>query len=137
MPLRVVLSATFLALALFAAPGSRAGAADTFPSSPPQRPLPVPSARPLGTGSGIFVDPQRGDDANDGTKERPWRTIRAALPRLNPGDTLYLRGGQYFETVYCAVAGTAEKPITIRSYPGELAVIDGGIPDFQRDPASA
>jgi hypothetical protein len=78
-----------------------------------------------------------GDDAAPGTEERPLRTINAALPRLKPGDTLYLRGGTYFENVYCAVAGTAQAPITIRSYPGEVATIDGGLTEFQSDPAAA
>ncbi len=111
--------------------------ADDFRSCPPQRPLPQPSARPMADGPARFVDAQHGNDGNEGTKERPWQTIRQALPRLNPGETLFLRGGSYFETVYCAITGTAEKPITIRSYPGELAVIDGGFAEFQREPASA
>jgi len=53
------------------------------------------------------------------------------------GDTLYLRGGSYFENIYCAIKGAADKPITIRSYPGELAVIDGGLPEFQNQTADA
>ena len=138
MPPRVFLSTLGLACGLFGIVCGRAAAADpSFLSCPPQRPLPLPSARPMGQGPGYFVDPQRGSDTNDGTKERPWQTIGAALPHLSAGDTLYLRGGSYFETVYGAIAGTAEKPITIRSYPGELAVIDGGIADFQRNPAAA
>jgi hypothetical protein len=35
------------------------------------------------------------------------------------------------------VHGTAEKPITIRSYPGELAVLDGGFREFYEHPANA
>src|SRR5262249_4095662 len=31
----------------------------------------------------------------------------------------------------------AEMPITIRSYPGELAIIDAGIREFYEDPANA
>lgn len=106
-------------------------------SHPPLRPLPVSSTRPLPSTPVYFVDAQYGDDANAGTKDKPWRSINASLPKLNPGDTLCLRGGSYFERVYCAIAGTAEKPIVIRSHPNEIAVIDGGLPEFQRDPASA
>ncbi|HEY3900223.1 MAG TPA: right-handed parallel beta-helix repeat-containing protein [Chthoniobacter sp.] len=101
------------------------------------RPLPVSSSRPLPAGPIYYVDAQHGDDAAKGTKESPWKTINASLPKLSAGDVLCLRGGSYFESVYCAVAGTAEHPITIRSYPGELAVIDGGLPEFQRSPATA
>lgn len=112
-------------------------ASEQFASHPPLRPLPQPNAgRPMGDGPARFVSPQ-GDDANDGSREKPWRTINHALRQLNPGDTLNLRGGTYFENVYCAVAGTKDKPITIRSYPGELATIDGSIPAFQTDFANA
>jgi len=111
--------------------------ADSVTSHPPQRPLPKPSGRPMGQGRALFADPAKGHDANDGSKDMPWRTINHALALLAPGDTLYLRGGSYFENVYCAIAGTKDKPITIRSYPGEVATIDGGIPEFQTGPARA
>jgi hypothetical protein len=35
------------------------------------------------------------------------------------------------------VVGTAEKPITIRAFPGELAILDAGLREFEDDPASA
>ncbi len=35
------------------------------------------------------------------------------------------------------MAGTEEEPITIRAYPGERIVIDGGIPECQTAPATA
>jgi hypothetical protein len=57
--------------------------------------------------------------------------------QLRPGDTLYLRSGVYYENVYCAVAGTKEALITLRSYPGELAVLDGGLREFAEQPAKA
>jgi hypothetical protein len=114
-----------------------AEAAPAFLSHAPLRPLPQPSKRPMANGPAKFVDAARGKDSNDGSSQHPWKTINYALKQLNPGDTLYLRGGEYFENVYCAIAGTQEKPITIRSYPGELAVIDGGIPEFQTNAAKA
>jgi hypothetical protein len=106
-------------------------------SHPPLHPLPAPSERPRDRTPGRYVDAGKGADGNDGTEKTPWKTINHALKQLVPGDTLYLRGGSYAENVYCAVVGTAEKPITIRSYPGEQAVIDGGFPEFRVDPAGA
>ncbi len=115
---------------------STASGADQFLSHAPQRPLAKLSDRAKAAGPAKFVSPQ-GDDAGDGSEAKPWRSINHALPLLSAGDTLYLRGGSYFENVYCAIAGTEDKPITIRSYPGELATIDGGLPEFQTDPAKA
>lgn len=88
-------------------------------------------------GPNYFVDAEQGHDENAGSQDAPWKTINHALRKLNAGDTLYLRAGTYFENVYCAVAGTKNKPITIRAYPDERVVIDGGIPEFQNDPANA
>ena len=44
---------------------------------------------------------------------------------MKPGDTLFVRGGTYVESVYISNSGTVEKPIVISAYPGEFPVIDG------------
>jgi hypothetical protein len=139
MPYRMPLRSLAASALLFAWVGWSFAAEPTakFVSHPPLRPLAQPSKRALAAGPAKFVDAAKGNDANDGSEKSPWRSINHALPELNAGDTLYLRAGSYYENVYCAVAGTAEKPITIRSYPGEIATIDGGLPEFQRDPATA
>ena len=118
------------------APLARCSAAE-FASHPPLRPLPALAERPLSAGPAFFVDPLRGDDKARGDEQAPWKSINHALSRLSAGETLYLRGGVYREQVYCAVAGRPEAPITIRSYPGERAIIDGGIAEFFDDPAGA
>lgn len=41
-----------------------------------------------------FVSPD-GDDAAPGTENQPWRHILTAFERLEPGDTLVIRGGIY------------------------------------------
>jgi hypothetical protein len=115
---------------------ARSAEPNKYRSHPPLRSTPPPSQRPLGPGPKLFVDPGRGDDKNDGSEKMPWRSVNAALKKLKPGDTLCLRGGTYFENIYCAVAGTKDAPITIRSYPGEQAVIDGGLREFAEQPAS-
>ena len=125
-----------LALALLLSLTVSAQAA-TIVSHPPLHTPVLAKDLPEPKGPVYFVDPAAGDDSQPGTKEKPWRTINASLPKLKPGDTLLLRGGTYFENVYCAIVGTEKEPITIRSYPGEVAVIDGGIPEFQTSPATA
>lgn len=108
-----------------------------FRSHPPMRALPKPSSRPLSDGPARFVDPMKGADSNAGTQAQPWRTAAHGVGRLQPGETLYLRGGVYFESLIVSLGGTKEKPITIRAYPGELAILDGGLREFQEDPATA
>lgn len=108
-----------------------------FVSHPPQRPLPQPVQRTLATGPIRAVDPQRGDDQQAGTLAQPWKTLGHALHQLQPGDTLYLREGIYHERVVLTRSGTAEAPIVIAAYPGELPVLDGGLPEFRLSPATS
>lgn len=79
-----------------------------------------------------FVSPA-GNDAYDGTvpayvggTSGPVKTIRKGAALVKAGDTLYLRAGAYQETVVLSTSGTESAPITISSYPGEWAAIDGG-----------
>ena len=106
-------------------------------SHPSMRPLPAAAKRPLADGAKRFVDAARGDDAANGSEQTPWKTLAHALRQLRPGDTLYLRGGTYYEQVALTQSGTPEAPITIASYPGELAVLDGGLREFLESPATS
>ncbi len=126
-------------LALICAAATSLAAAQDFDSHPPMRPLPQPNPdRPIpADGPVFFVDGSAGDDANAGTEDAPWRSIGHAAAKLRPGDTLLIRGGVYHEHVRIEIRATAEKPVTIGSYPGELAILDGGIADFQQNPAKA
>lgn len=111
--------------------------AKEFASHAPIRALPVPSTRPLADGPSYFVDAAKGDDGQDGTEQRPWKTVGRAVTQLQPGETVYLRAGTYYETVRIAVSGTPERPIAIRAYPGELVVLDSGYSEFYETPATA
>jgi len=106
-------------------------------SHPPLRPLEYPSNRALAQGPAHYVHPTAGDDAADGSEAKPWRTVRHALSQLQPGDTLYLRGGTYYETAYVSLRATKEQPITLRGYPGEHAILDGSWREFMESPATA
>ena len=79
------------------------------------------------TAADYYVSP-KGSDLAAGTKDSPWKSIDKASKKLKAGDTLNLRGGKYHQTFSLnAVKGTAAKPITIRSYPGEKAILDGTV----------
>jgi hypothetical protein len=68
-------------------------------SHPPQRPLPRAMEGQLTQGPAFYVDPVRGDDKNNGSVGKPWKTMQHGVRKLEPSDTLYLRGGIYYETV--------------------------------------
>lgn len=91
---------------------------------------------PAGRSQQFYLAPN-GNDRNTGTIDQPWATLAFAISQLVPGDTLYLRGGTYAESgLTIKLKGTVDAPITIESYPGERAIIDGSLPDFNRAPNS-
>lgn len=77
------------------------------------------------TAKNYYVAPN-GDDAADGTPERPLATITAAVQRAGAGDHVIVRGGIYRQSVNIfEKAGTPAEPIYVSEHPGETAVIDG------------
>lgn len=86
-----------------------------------------------------YVHPVKGDDAASGAKEAPWKTVKFALSQPSPlkaGDTLFLRGGSYYETsVWTYKKGEAGAPITIRNAPGETPVFYGSDADYETVPS--
>ena len=98
----------------------------------------TPGAATVGNaGSHILVSPN-GDDGNPGTVLQPLRTFRAAqlaareLKKQRSGElSVYFRAGTYYlpETVVFTPedSGAAEAPVVYTSYPGEHAVLSGGI----------
>ena len=76
-----------------------------------------------------FVAPW-GSDQGEGSREDPFASLIGAARVASPGDAIWLRGGVYDrvgENVYYmfSLYGTADAPISIRSYPGERAILDG------------
>jgi hypothetical protein len=102
---------TGVTLTALAVTADSLGAEPSYRSHPPMRPLPAATSRPMDKGPAYFVDPVKGDDRNEGSKEKPWKTLNHALKQhqggpLKPGDTLYLRGGTYYEAVSVASSST-------------------------------
>jgi len=67
-----------------------------------------------------------GDDNDDGSIGSPFGTVQKGFDTIQPGDTLYLRGGTYYEHIYIAnyKQGDENNWFTVKSYPGEWAIID-------------
>lgn len=93
--------------------------------------------------SEFFVSPT-GTNIGSGTRQSPWDISTAFADNtistntnyaVKPGDTVWLLGGTYSTYVpsawpyvkSCKLAGTSNSPIVLRQYPGERAIIDGGI----------
>jgi len=93
----------------------------------------------------LYIAPG-GDDAASGTIDAPLATLEGARDRIrqlkqatglpDDGLTVYLREGEYQRTASFEIgeadSGTADSPITYRSYPGETATLTGGR-DLPRD----
>jgi hypothetical protein len=78
--------------------------------------------------SSWYVSASGGSLANSGTFNQPFLTIQQAANIAMPGDTVFIRGGTYHETVVPAHSGTASQPITYQPYNGEPVTIDGADP---------
>jgi len=78
-----------------------------------------------------------GDNGNAGTLASPWATWQYAMTttNVNPGDTVFIRGGVYPTTVtngagICPTRdGTTDNWIVYINYPGETPILDGSNSD--------
>jgi hypothetical protein len=78
-----------------------------------------------GQSSASFYVSTTGADSNPGTETAPWRTVQHAADTARAGSTVNVRGGVYEELVSVNASGNAvDGYITLRSYPGETAVLD-------------
>lgn len=98
----------------------------------------VPPSAHGATAQVYYVSPA-GSDSAAGTKSAPWATIAHAQNVVQPGDTVYFRGGTYAYTransacasqtarvdaITLSRSGTAAAPIRYWAYPGERPVFD-------------
>ena len=78
------------------------------------------SVSPYDTPHTYFVSPE-GNDSNPGRKiEEPLRTISAAATKMEPGDTCFIRGGIYRETI--EIKG---RDLTFKNYKNEKVTVSG------------
>ena len=71
-----------------------------------------------------YVAPD-GDDTAAGTRRAPFTTISKAAEVMQPGDTCYVRGGLYRETVRPARSGEPRKRIRFLAYRNEPVLVSG------------
>src|SRR4051794_31931704 len=66
-----------------------------------------------------------GSDSNAGSLARPFRSIQRAANIASPGDTVFVRGGTYRETVRPLRSGSGSAPISFKAYNGENVTVSG------------
>ncbi len=67
-----------------------------------------------------YVDGNAGNDTNDGSSNRPWKTLSKASDRVSPGDEVRIRTATYQEVLRIKTANT-----TWRADTGQKPVLDG------------
>jgi parallel beta-helix repeat protein len=84
------------------------------------------------TQGNIYYVSTTGSDSNPGTIGQPFLTINHGVSVLNPGDTLYIRGGTYAESLINDVqSGTSwNAPVTVAAYAGETVTLQPGSGQF-------
>ena len=62
-----------------------------------------------------YVDGTHGSNLNKGTTDAPFATIQKAADLVQPGDTVIIRSGVYYENVKITNCGTEDAPIIFRA----------------------
>jgi hypothetical protein len=76
-------------------------------------------------GATYYVSGISGSDSNPGTESGPWNTIGQANSKLQPGDTVLIKAGEYLETIRPEMSGTSGKHITYARYGNDEVFITG------------
>jgi len=78
----------------------------------------------------FYVDSmaQETSESNFGSEKAPFRTIGEAVDHLRPGDTLYVKAGEYFESLQLTKGGSREAGyVTIRSFGDDTVTLTGAV----------
>jgi len=80
----------------------------------------------VSNGANTYYVATDGDDNSPGSLSQPWRTVQKAADSVEPGSTVYVRGGVYYEQVTINVSGSAgDGYITFRNVESETPILDG------------
>jgi hypothetical protein len=91
--------------------------------------LTIQAPPPPGSRAGYYVTPS-GLSTNSGGSSSPWSlsyALGGAGGVIQPGDTVWLRGGTYSGSYTSGLNGTSASPIVVRQYPGERATLSGNL----------
>ncbi|MEN1969200.1 right-handed parallel beta-helix repeat-containing protein [Lentibacillus sp. N15] len=66
-----------------------------------------------------------GNDQNNGTISKPFRTLKKAASEAKAGTTVFIRKGTYNEKLVIKHSGTPSKPVIFTAYKNEKVVLSG------------
>ena len=123
MPSQLQVSINAASLSAGTYQGSVQVTADGLTSSPAS----VPISLTINPTNVFYVSPT-GSHSGSGSITDPWdlATALAQPAAVQPGATIWLRGGVYSGTFTSTLVGAPGNPIVVRQYPGERATIDSG-----------
>src|SRR5262245_49819083 len=91
------------------------------------------SATPIASSAGDIFVATNGTDSNPGTMSAP-TTLTSAITRIQPGQTIQMRGGTYNFSATITIArgnnGTASQPKRIFAFGGERPILDFSAQSF-------
>jgi hypothetical protein len=91
----------------------------------------VPQTSRVAKQRNVYFVATSGNDANPGTKEKPFRTVQKGVDSCGPGETLRIRGGTYRERVTLTRSGSYfGQDITITADSNEPVVLDAQTLDY-------
>jgi len=94
----------------------------------------LPTSVPSAESQVFYVDDAKGQDSNDGTLQRPWKTLQHASDVVAPGQTVEVREGVYTSSAYTVLSikrsGDNVHWITFKAHEGERPKIVVGMTNW-------
>ncbi len=133
-PQRYLALAAVLLLSAFVVPATRPAAQAMAYATSQTSPIYLPhvATGPINGGRAYYVSPAGNDNHSGQSPAQPWATFNRAWQTIEPGDSLILMDGVYFQSLNPNRRnGEPGSPITIRAMNDGQAIVDG---QYQRIP---
>ncbi len=79
----------------------------------------------IGQGQTAYYVSTKGDNQASGTLNAPWRTIQYGIEQIQPGDSLLIMEGTYYEKLDLSKSGIPGQYLTLKSYNEAEVILSG------------